>query len=169
MIAEGDRAPSFTATVGTPDHEPFEMTDYLEERPLVLAFFPGIFTPPCTNELTVLQDRLDAFDERDVTVFGISADSPFAQGAFREEYGLEFDPLSVMSRETMHEYNIEIDIPDLGLYEIANRSVFVVDESGQITFRWVASDPTNEPPYNELISALDELRSTSNEIHRLEI
>jgi peroxiredoxin len=155
MLDTGDRAPTFTATLGTSDHESFDLDSRLGDGPVVLAFFPGAFTPPCTNEMVALQERLDAFREAGATVLGVSADSPFSQGAFREEHGIEFDLVSDMAGDAIREYNLEIDIPDLGLYGIANRAVFVLDEDGTVTYRWVADDPTNEPDYDELLTAVE--------------
>jgi len=154
MPDTGETAPTFTATVGTSDHEPFDLDDHLGDGPVVLAFFPGAFTPPCTNEMIALQDRLDEFHDAGATVFGVSADSPFSQGAFREEHDIEFDLVSDMSRDAVEAYDVKIDIGDLGLHDIANRAVFVLDEEGTVTYRWVADDPTNEPEYDEILDAL---------------
>ena len=155
MIEPGDSAPVFTATRGTSDHEAFDLGDRLGDGPVVLAFFPGAFTPPCTNEMVALQERIDAFDDAGATVFGISADSPFSQGAFREEHGIEFDLVSDMGGEAIRAYGLEMDIPDLGLYGIANRAVFVLDGEGTVTYAWVADDPTNEPPYDDVLDAVE--------------
>ncbi|QKY21223.1 redoxin domain-containing protein [Halolamina sp. CBA1230] len=157
MVSTGDAAPVFTATRGTSDHEPFELDAHLGDGPIVLAFFPGAFTPPCTNEMVALQERLDAFESAGASVFGVSADSPFSQGAFREEHGIEFDLVSDMAGEVIREYGLEMDIPDLGLYGIANRAVFVLDDEGTVTYSWVADDPTNEPPYDDVIAAVEEV------------
>jgi len=46
MVSTGDAAPTFTATVGTSDHESFDLDDHIGDGPVVLAFFPGAFTPP---------------------------------------------------------------------------------------------------------------------------
>ncbi|WP_128906048.1 redoxin domain-containing protein [Halorubrum amylolyticum] len=154
MVQRSDTAPLFTATRGTSDHETFELEDHLGEGPTVLAFFPGAFTPPCTNEMVALQDNLEAFREAGATVFGVSADSPFSQGAFRDEHGIEFDLVSDMSGDVIQQYGLEIDIEELGLYGIANRAVFILDETGTVTYRWVADDPTNEPDYEELLEAV---------------
>ena len=154
MVTTGDQAPTFTATVGTSDHEPFDLTDHLGDGPVVLAFFPGAFTPPCTNEMVAIQERIDEFRDAGATVLGLSADSPFCQGAFREEHGLEFDLVSDMAGDAIRAYDLEIDIADLGLYGIANRAVFVLDEEGTITYEWVAEDPTNEPNYDEILDAV---------------
>lgn len=120
----------------------------------VLSLLPAIFG---TNEMVALQERLDDLRAADATVFGISADSPFSQGAFREEYVIEFDLVSDMSGESIRKYDLEIDIPDLGLYGIANRAVFVLDREGTVTYRWVADDPTDEPEYDALLDAVSSL------------
>ncbi|MFB6105990.1 MAG: redoxin domain-containing protein [Halobacteriaceae archaeon] len=154
MVADGETAPAFTATRGTADHEPFDLTDHLGDGPVVLAFFPGAFTPPCANEMVALQDRLDEFRAAGATVFGVSADSPFTQGAFSDEHGLEFDLVSDMDRSAIQRYGLEIDLPNLGLHGVANRAVFVLDGDGTVTYRWVADDPTNEPPYGDVLDAV---------------
>ena len=155
MLDVGDAAPTFAATLGTSDHEPFDLDDRLGEGPLVLAFFPGAFTPPCTNEMVALQDRLDRLRETGASVIGVSADSAFSLGAFREAHGLEFDLVSDMAGEAIRAYELEIDIPPLGLHGVANRAVFVLDTDGVVTYRWVAEDPTDEPDYDALVEAVE--------------
>ena len=60
-----------------------------------------------------------------------------------------------MAREAIDAYDVRIDIPELGLHGIANRSVFVVDGDGAAAYQWVAEDPTNEPDYEELLEAAE--------------
>jgi len=154
MPAPGDQAPTFTATIGTSDHEPFDLAESLGDGPVVLAFFPGAFTPPCTNEMVALQEHAAEFAAAGATVYGISADSPFSQGAFRAEHGIEFDLVSDMARDAIAAYDLEIDIAELGLHGIANRAVYVIDADGVVTYAWEAEDPTNEPDYDELLEAV---------------
>lgn len=155
MLSTGDTAPSFTATYRGSEHETFKLDEHLGDGPIVLAFFPGAFTPPCSNEMVALQERLDELQDAGATLFGISADSSFSLGAFADEYDLEFDLISDMGGEAIPEYDLSIDIPDLGLYGVANRAVIVLDEDRTVTYRWVAEDPTNEPDYDELIEAVE--------------
>ena len=154
MPSTGDSAPTFTATLGTSDHEDFALDDHLGDGPVVLAFFPGAFTPPCTNEMVALQEHLGQFEDAGATLLGVSADSAFAQDAFREAHGLEFDLVSDTAGDAIRAYDVEIDIPDLGLYGAANRAVFVLDDDGEIAHAWVADDPTNEPDYDDLLDAV---------------
>ena len=105
--------------------------------------------------MVALQDHLADFEAAGATILGVSADSAFSQNAFREEHGIEFDLVSDMSGEAIQAYGLEIDIDDLGLHGIANRAVFVLDESGEVVYDWVADDPTNEPDYEELLDAVE--------------
>lgn len=154
MVSVGETAPTFTATYRGTDHETFDLEDHLGDGPVVLAFFPGAFTPPCTNEMIGIQERLDKFEEEGATIFGISADSAFSQGAFADEYGLKFDLVSDMAGEAINAYGLSLDIPELGLHGVANRAVFVLDEDGKVTYTWIADDPTNEPDYDSLIETV---------------
>lgn len=155
MLTTGETAPTFSATVGTNEHEPFDLNDHLGDGPVILAFFPGAFTPPCTNEMVAIQEQYERFQDAGATVLGVSADSPFSLGAFREEHGIEFDLVSDMSRDAIQAYDLEIDIEELGLHGIANRAVYVLDENGEVTYSWVAEDPTNEPNYEAILKAVE--------------
>jgi peroxiredoxin len=155
MLSTGDTAPIFTATYRGSEHETFELDEHLGDGPIVLAFFPGAFTPPCSNEMVALQGRLDELEQAGATLLGISADSSFTLEAFADEYDLDFDLVSDMSGDAIAAYDLPIDLPDLGLYGAANRAVFVLDEDGTVTYSWVADDPTNEPDYDDLIEAVE--------------
>jgi peroxiredoxin len=155
MVSSGDTAPTFTATYNGSDHETFELDEHLGDGPVVLAFFPGAFTPPCSNEMVALQEHIGRIEDAGGTLFGISADSSFSLEAFADEYDLEFDLVSDMDSEATEAYDLSLDLPDLGLHGIANRAVFVIDEDGTVTYSWVADDPTNEPDYEDLVAAVD--------------
>jgi len=61
-----------------------------------------------------------------------------------------------MAGEAIRDYGLEMEIPDLGLYGIANRAVYVLDEDGTVTYDWVADEPTDEPDYEELVAAAED-------------
>ncbi|WP_372910232.1 redoxin domain-containing protein [Salinigranum sp.] len=155
MVAESDTAPTFTATLANGDVETFDLSEHLGDGPVVLAFFPGAFTPPCSNEMVALQDHLDDFEAAGATVLGVSADSAFSLNAFREEHGLGFDLVSDMDRTAIEAYGLRIDIEDLGLLGVANRAVYVVDGDGEVSYVWTTDDPTVEPDYEELLDAVE--------------
>jgi peroxiredoxin len=122
----------------------------------VLAFFPGAFTPPCSNEMVALEEHLDGFEDAGATVLGLSADSAFSLGAFSDEHELSFRLVSDMGGEAIRDYGLEMEIPELGLHGIANRAVYVLDDEGTVTYNWVADEPTDEPDYEELVAAAED-------------
>ena len=149
----GDHAPTFTATVGTSDHESFDLEDHLGDGPVVLAFFPGAFTSVCTTEMCTFRDRLGSFEDVDATVFGVSGDSPFALDEFREQHDLSFPLVSDYEKELMDAYDVRSSFDHIGLDGVAKRAVFVVDTDGEITYAWVSDDPGVEPNYDEVVDA----------------
>jgi hypothetical protein len=88
-------------------------------------------------------------------VLGVSADSPFPRGEFRDEHGIEFDLVSDTSRDVVLAYDPAIDLPDLGPHGVTNRAVFVLDGDGTVRYRRVAADPTTEPPYDAVLEAVE--------------
>jgi peroxiredoxin len=155
MVQTGDSAPRFDATLANGDVEAFDLADHLGDGPLVLAFFPGAFTPPCSNEMVALQDHLDRFEAAGATVLGVSADSAFSLNAFRDEHDLEFDLVSDTGRGAIEEYDLLIDVESIGLHGVANRAVFVLDDEGTVTYAWTADEPSTEPDYEELLDAVE--------------
>ena len=156
MVEAGDEAPDFTAPLANGDVDEFSLSENLDDAPLVLAFFPGAFTGVCTHEMNAFQDRIENFEEMDATVYGISVDSPFSLNEFRDQLGLEFDLISDVNRELIDAYGLSMDFDNLGVYGVAKRSVFVVDDDGTVTYEWVSDDPGVEPDYDEVEAAAEE-------------
>ena len=161
MPEKSDTAPTFTATLANGDIEAFDLEEYLGDGPVVLAFFPGAFTPPCSNEMVALQSHLDEFHAAGATVLGVSADSAFSLNAFREEHGIDFDLVSDMSRTAIDPYDLRIDIEELGLLGVANRAVFVLGDDGTVSYTWTTDDPTVEPDYEELLDAVEAVEAAA--------
>ncbi len=156
MVEVGDSAPDFTAPLANGDVVPFTLSNRLEEAPLVLAFFPGAFTGVCTTELCTFEERMGVFEDVGATVYGVSVDSPFALNEFREQEDLGFGLVSDHQKVVVDRYGVRDSFGDLGYYGLAQRSVFVVEEAGTITYRWVADDPGQEPDYEAVEAAAGE-------------
>ena len=158
MVDVGDSAPDFTAPLAHGDGDTTELTfsDVLaDDAPVVLAFFPGAFTPPCRQEMSQFQADIDTYRELGATLYGVSVDSPFAQNAFREENGFEFGMISDSNKEIIDDYGVRIDMADIGYHGLANRAVFVVDADGEITYRWVADEPSDQPDFDAVEDAVE--------------
>jgi len=153
MVSVGDDAPDFTAPLANGDVADITLSEAVADGPIVLAFFPGAFTSVCSTELESFDERLGAFADAGVTVYGVSIDTPFAQNAFREELGLAFDLVSDSNRDIVDAYDVAMDFTALGVYNLAKRAVFVVDTDRTVTYAWVSDDPGVEPDYDEVLAA----------------
>ncbi|WP_224332175.1 redoxin domain-containing protein [Haloprofundus halobius] len=153
MVDVGDDAPDFTVPLADGDVGSFTLSDRLDEAPLVFAFFPAAFTGTCTNEMQTFRDRIENFESVDAAVYGVSIDTPFTLNEFRRQNDLNFPLLSDANRTLVDRYDVSMDFASLGVYDVSKRAVFVVDDDGDVTYKWVSDDPGVEPNYEEVQSA----------------
>ena len=125
------------------------------EGTTVLAFFPGAFTPPCTEEMCRFRDQIGDFVELDTEVVGISVDTPFALEEFADKNSLNFRLASDTSREIIEQYGVKTVFPDTG-HEIAERAVFLIKD-GEIVYREVMDDPHNLPDLDRLKQEINKI------------
>jgi len=90
ILDEGASAPNFT--LHTDDGSEVTLSE-LQDKPVVLFFYPKDDTPGCTIECKEFRDARPAFGTR-AHVFGISPDDLASHQAFRDKYGLNFPLLS---------------------------------------------------------------------------
>jgi peroxiredoxin Q/BCP len=128
-IDVGDAAPDFELQ-GTGDRT-YRLHDF-EGRWLVLAFYPGDFTPVCTRQFCSYRDAADRLDELDVEVLGVSPQSVDSHQRFRSKYGLNVPLLADPERGTIRAYGV------LGPGGLVRRSIFIVDPTGIVRYRHVA-------------------------------
>jgi len=156
MAAEvGQKAPEFTL-VGT-DLKAIGLKDFANKN-VVLAFYPAAFTGVCEKELCTFRDALNDFASASTAVVGVSVDSPFANKEFAGKNGLNFPLLSDLNRDAIAKYDVVFnDLAGVKGFTVAKRSVFVIDKSGTIRYRWVAPEPKVEPNYAEVTAAVKKL------------
>ena len=122
-------APDFELR-GTGDRT-FRLGDY-RGRWLVLAFYPGDFTPVCTRQFCSYRDAADRLDELDAEVLGVSPQSLDSHERFRAKHGLTVPLLADPERTMIRAYGV------LGPGGLVRRSIFIVDPEGIVRYRHVA-------------------------------
>jgi peroxiredoxin Q/BCP len=128
-VEVGDSAPDFELT-GTGD-QTYRLADF-RGRWLVLAFYPGDFTPVCTRQFCSYRDAADRLDELDAEVLGISPQSLDSHERFRSKYALTVPLLADPDRTMIRAYGV------LGPGGLVRRSIFIVDPTGVVRYRHVA-------------------------------
>ena len=155
MVTIGERAPNFTAPLAGGnaynDVEQFTLSEAIGDGPIILAFYPAAFTSGCTKEMCAFRDSIGEFNALDAQVYGVSVDLPFAQNIWIQEHTLTFPMISDWNHEIIRKYNVILN--DMyGMIESAERSVFIIDTDGVVTYRWIRED--GNPDFEELITEL---------------
>ena len=128
-IEVGGRAPAFELP-GTGERT-YRLADF-RGRWLVLAFYPGDFTPVCTRQFCSYRDAADRLDELDAEVLGISPQSLDSHERFRTKHRLNVPLLADPGRRVIRAYGV------LGPGGLVRRSIFIVDPTGIVRYRHVA-------------------------------
>src|ERR1700748_3714987 len=95
------QAPDFT--LFNTEKKEIHLADYRGKN-VFLLFFPLACTSTCTAELCSVRDNYGMYNSLNAVVFGISTDSLFALGKFKEEQKLNFDLLSDYNKTASEDY-----------------------------------------------------------------
>jgi peroxiredoxin Q/BCP len=128
-IDVGDTAPEF-ALAGTGGRT-YRLSEY-RGRWVILAFYPGDFTPVCTRQFCSYRDGDDRLDELGVEVLGISPQSIDSHDRFTAKHDLTVPLLADEDREVIRAYGV--GAPG----GIVRRSIFIVDPEGIVRYRHIA-------------------------------
>ena len=156
-LAVGDTAPEFAATLVTPEGETRE-TPFSEllDRPVLLSFYTVDFSPDCIEEWCAFRDFGWFASGDDVRVVGVSKSGPRLHRRFIDRLELGF-PLYADTDLAVSE-GFGVAYRAFGVFRRSRRSCFLVDEDGEIRYRWLGEhwlDPTRDtPPVSELHGAV---------------
>jgi peroxiredoxin len=136
----GDAAPDFP-----------KLKDYAGKKKVLLEFFPGAFTPGCTQEFTENGQNQEKFDAMNIAIIGVSRDLPGAQNAFKKSVGAKNDFVSDPELATINKYDALNP-----QRRVASRFYFLIDENGKIVWRSVTGQLI---PTDQLLDMLSKLSS----------
>lgn len=153
-IKVGDKAPDFTLKSKTAEGlKDIKLSDNFGKRSTVLLFFPLAFTGVCTKEMCEVTAGINAYQQLNAAVYGISVDSPFSQEAWAKAEKITVPLLSDFNKEVSQKYGTLL--PDLiGLKGVSTRAAFVVDKSGMVKYAEVLSDVKQLPNFDAIKKSL---------------
>jgi peroxiredoxin Q/BCP len=125
----GDQAPEFELE-GTGSKR-YRLSDY-QGTGVILAFYPGDFTPVCTRQFCSYRDDGDRLEALGVPMLGISPQPVDSHERFADQYGLNVPLLSDPGKKVARSYGV------LGAAGLIRRAVFLVDGEGVLRYRHVA-------------------------------
>jgi glutaredoxin-dependent peroxiredoxin len=88
-------------------------------------------------------------------------ESDRAHVAFARHLQAPFPLVSDFNRQVVRQFGIDYqeNEPYGGWYGMSRRSVFIVDRDGTIRYAWVTEDPTIAPDIEDVIKAVEKLKS----------
>jgi len=125
----GDQAPDFELE-GTGSRT-YRLGDY-RDGGVILAFYPGDFTPTCTRQFCSYRDDGDRIEALGVPMLGISPQSVDSHERFTKQHGLTVPLLSDPDKRIARSYGV------IGPMGLVRRSIFLVDGDGVLRHCHVA-------------------------------
>jgi mycoredoxin-dependent peroxiredoxin len=122
-------------------------------RAVLLVFYPLAFTGVCAGELNLIQGDLEALQNEDVQVLGVSVDSPYTLRVFSDNEGLKFPLLSDFWPHGGTAQAYGIFDADAG---VATRATFLIDGEGIVRWKVISdlSHPRDHAAYYDALATL---------------
>ena len=105
------------------------------------------------EEMCTIRDSLADYEGLGATVYGISVDSPFAQGQWAEKEGIGITIASDLNKQVASDYGVLLD--DLiGVGSVSARAAFVVDKEGTVQYAEQTPTPLDLPNFDAIKQSL---------------
>jgi peroxiredoxin Q/BCP len=153
MLAPGDTAPDFELS----DHRdrPASLSSYRGDY-VIVYFYPRADTPGCTTEACGFRDRYGEFEERGVTVLGISDDPVDDLASFADEYDLPFRLLSDEDGSVAAAYDSYGEKNMFGnTFDGVFRNTYVIGPDGEVVLAYEGVSPDGHA--DAILDDLDDL------------
>jgi len=152
-IHVGDMAPEVIATgIDLNDVVVGGAKDHIQ----LIISLPSLDTPVCSKETIRFNEEVGSLDICETTV--VSMDLPFASAKFCSTEGI--DNLTIASdyydKDFGKAYNVLM--VDNKLKGLLARTIFIVDRNGEIVYKEIVPEVTDEPDYEAVLEAIKDAR-----------
>lgn len=132
MLEKGIKAPEFS--LEDQNGKRHSLSDYAGKR-VLLYFYPKDNTSGCTKQAVGYSALKKDFEDRGVTVLGVSKDSVSSHKRFEEKQGLSITLLSDPDMKTITAYDVLKEKKLYGKTSVGVvRTTYLIDEDGMIVF-----------------------------------
>ncbi len=125
---DGDQAPDFALDGVPPQGTPYRLSAQ-RGKVVVLAFYPGDFTPVCLRQLTHYEEQREKLVATGATLWAVSTDRLEKHERMAKSYALSFPLLSDPDGQVARLYGVRT------LMGTARRALFLIDQQGVIRYR----------------------------------
>lgn len=104
---------------------------------LVLYFYPLDNSPGCTEEARQFRDLYPTYQQRNITVLGVSLNDVDSHKSFADKLGLPFPLLADSKHDLARAFKV---LRGLGMLSMARRETFLIDPQGVIVYHYASVD-----------------------------
>lgn len=172
-VKAGDLAPTFR--LKDQDGQEVTSAELLNQGPLVVTFYRGVWCPYCNLELQALNEALPELQRHGASVVAISPQSAVNSRKSVRVNGLNFPVLNDTHNETASAFGLRFALPDylVDLYKALKNDLpafngdpswtlpmparYVIGMDGIVAYSEVNPDYTHRPDPSEMIPVLQKL------------
>ena len=131
MLEKNQTAPDFITP--NQDSKTIILSDYKDNKNVVLYFYPKDDTPGCTIEANQFTALIEEFDKHDTVIFGVSKDPCDSHQAFINKFNIKLDLLADTSGDLCESYGVWQEKEKNGVKKMGIvRSTFIINKQGVI-------------------------------------
>jgi len=145
----GDKLPRLT--LKDQEGENFHFSR-LENKALVIFFYPKDFTPGCTKEACSFRDHYEEFQDLGAEVIGISTDNENSHKKFASKHKLPYVLLSDKEKRARKSFGVKAGL--MGL--LPGRETFVFDKDKRLIHRFNSMGASQHIP--EALNSLKKIQ-----------
>lgn len=132
---EGKQAPNFS--LKNEKGEMVSLTDFANEKYVILYFYPKDATPGCTTQACDFRDTYDEFTKLNAVILGVSPDGETSHVKFIDKHGLPFSLLVDDEQVASEAYDVWKLKKMFGREFMGiERSTFLIDPTGKVVKEW---------------------------------
>jgi thiol peroxidase len=147
-LAVGSPAPAFTLHYAEGGIQTLTLDD-LKGKPTIISVVPSLDTPVCATQTKKFNDELASLGDK-VNCVTVSRDLPFAQARF---CGAEEIKMRTASDYQTHDFGKDYGLT-IDELKLLTRAVIVLDADGNVAYKEIVPEVTNEPDYAAAMAAL---------------
>ena len=147
-LAVGSPAPGFTLHYA--DGGLQELTlEHLSGKPTIISIVPSLDTPTCAVQTKRFNQELAALGDK-INAVTVSRDLPFAQARF---CGAEVIGMRTASDYQTHQFGRDYGVT-IDEIKLLTRAVIILDSEGNVAYKEIVPEVTEEPDYDAAMAAL---------------
>lgn len=147
-LAVGSPAPAFSLHYADAGIQELTLED-LKGKPSIISVVPSLDTPTCAIQTKKFNEELGSLGDK-INAVTVSRDLPFAQARF---CGAEDISMRTASDYQTHGFGTDYGMTIEEL-KLLTRAVVVLDSEGNVAYKEIVAEVTEEPDYSAAMAAL---------------